>query len=163
MSVRRADGVSFQAPAEAAAEADLVLASDLRVIQVVVAVRVQHAVGEDRRRHLHRTAEENLQSAGGPGVAAGLQDVGHAHRGVKPPRLAGQCGPDSRESAAEQQFQVPVLHPKPGLGEADKGAGEALAHAIAVAPGARQPLNFGFHTAQEPRQLLLAGSLLVAR
>jgi len=115
--------LAAEAFAEALAEEDFLFGGDVFAVEVVVAVGVEEAVAEDGRGDANRLAEERLQAAGGPGVAAGLDDVGHAEVWVELPRPSRQADADGQEFVGEEMDcvvrQVQRTGGKPGEGGYD--------------------------------------------
>jgi len=81
--------LAAEALAEALAETELVGGGEAGMVEVVIGVGVKQAVGEDGGSEFHGLTEKSLQSAGGPGIAAGLDSVFHGESGVKAARPAG--------------------------------------------------------------------------
>ena len=161
--IGRGRSLPGQPPAEAGAETELVPGRNGCVVQVVVGVGIEHAVGEDGRRQAHPPAQQHLQAASGPGVAAGLQDVGGAHPRIETPGLARQAGPDGRKPAGQQHLQVPILQPQGRPPELGEGGGDPLVSGRAFRPRARQSLQLSLHPAEEPLELAFRGGLLGGR
>src|SRR5271165_1044454 len=78
-----------QALAEPLAEMKFLRSGQVRMVEIIVAIGVEEAVGQDRWSEFHWLAEQRLQAARGPRIAAGLESVGHAEGRVetaRPPR-----------------------------------------------------------------------------
>src|SRR5579863_2257118 len=83
-AIRCRDVLACQPSSKLLAESQLPLPGNGGIVEVVIAVRIQHAVSEDGRRDVHRQSEKRLQSASRPGIAASLKNLGSADRGVEP-------------------------------------------------------------------------------
>src|ERR1700683_429681 len=70
--------LATQAIAKAIAKAELGCRGDVFTIQIVVAVWIEKAVAQDGWCDFYARAEQGLQSASSPGIAAGLDNIGHA-------------------------------------------------------------------------------------
>ena len=95
-----------QAIAKAGAECELSLRRNLFGIEIVVAVGIQQAVANDRGRHLHAVAEQRLNSANRPGIAAGLGGIGKGETWIEAPRPLRKLGADGEESVGEQMHSL---------------------------------------------------------
>src|ERR1700733_5091488 len=78
-------------------EVKLRFSGDVLTIQVVVAIRIKEAVSQDGWCNSHALAEQRLQSARGPGIAACLDDIGHVQAWVELPRPPCQLGTHGQE------------------------------------------------------------------
>ena len=78
MRIARGIQLAAQTLAEAFTEMEFFRAGQARMVEIVVAVRVEEAVANDCRSQIHGLTEERLQAASGPGIAAGLDNVVHA-------------------------------------------------------------------------------------
>lgn len=93
--------VAGETAAEAVGELLLFGPRGRGLVDVVVAVGVEEAVGEDAGAERDFCAEEGLESAGSPGIAAGLSDVVLGERGVEAPGPGGELGADGEELGGE--------------------------------------------------------------
>ena len=94
--------VALEAQAEAVIEAELVVAGDGALVEVVIGVGVKQAVSKDGGREGHGRAEQRLKTAGGPGVAAGLDDACVGEGGIEAMGPAGELCADGKEAVSEQ-------------------------------------------------------------
>ena len=159
--VRRGDGLTGQTTPEPAAETDFRIARDGRIVQVVVRVRVEHAVREDRGRQPHLPPQQHLKGARRPGVAAGLENIRSCDGGIEAPRLARQGGADGRKPLAQQQIDMAVLEFEAARGEALKGGRNPAVSGCPLRPGARQAAHLGPQAFQKLQQGSLSFLLLV--
>ena len=97
-----------QALAESPAEAQLLSAGQAGLVEAVVAVRVKQTVGEDRCSQFHGLAEQSLQTASGPGIAEGLDDVSHAQGWVEATRPAGKLRAYRQKAAGKKLYCLRV-------------------------------------------------------
>jgi len=96
--IGRQEQLAAQPLTESLTELELLLSRQTGLVKIVVAVRVKKAVGKYRWGECHGLAEQRLQTAAGPCIAAGLDGVRVAQGPVKaasPPRefcsIAGTC------------------------------------------------------------------------
>jgi hypothetical protein len=94
--------VSAQAPAKAFAEEKLVCRRERGIVEVVVAVGVEHAVARERGSQRHGLAQQRLQAAGGPGIAAGLDRIGHGKFRIESARPAREFGADAQKCSRKK-------------------------------------------------------------
>src|SRR5580658_11102327 len=73
-------------------EPELRFSGDVLTIQIVVAIGIQKAVSQDGWCNSHALAEQRLQSASSPCIAACLNNIGHAQAWVELPRPPCQPG-----------------------------------------------------------------------
>jgi hypothetical protein len=110
--------LTAQTLAEAFTELEFVVGGQVWVVEIVVAVGIEEAVGEQGRSEFHRLAEKGLQAAGGPGIAAGLNGVGHAEGGVKAARIPRELSADGQKFVGEELVDSPsrpsAVAAKPG-------------------------------------------------
>lgn len=124
-----------QTVAKAAAEVELFGSGLGGVVEGVVAIGIKEAVAEDAGGEAEGLAKEGLESAGGPGIAAGLDDAGLGEGGVEVAGPAGEAGADGEKLAGEQSdgFGAEI---EGGSGETGEGSGDAFGGAGAVAAAA---------------------------
>jgi len=120
-----------QALTKTLAELELVFRGQAGMVEAVVAVGIEKAVCNDGRSELHRSAEKGLQSAAGPGIAAGLDDVGHAEGWVKTARPASKLSARGQEIICEE-IGCFVIEAKRGGSEGGKERNDTLLHAEAL-------------------------------
>jgi len=152
--------LTAQTLAEALAELELVVGGQVGVVKVVVAVGIEKAVGEQGRGEFHGLAEKGLQAAGGPGIAAGLDGVGHAEGWVKaacPPR---ELRADGQEVVGEE-LDCFAFKTERGGCEAGKECDDALLYAEALGWRAWHAPGFTLDGAQALVIGLFALALLV--
>lgn len=110
--------------AEAGAEMELGCGAEIFAVEEVIAVRVEQAVAEDGRGEALRHTEKRLEAAGCPRIAAGLDDVGHAERGIEAARPTGELRAGGKEIAGQEidgiSAEVEAL-----CGELGEGIGDA--------------------------------------
>ena len=102
--MRVARGYDFASKAESKALAELSfgLCANAGLVQIVVRVGVQQAVAEYRGGELDLLTEKRLQTAGGPSIATGLDDIFLAEIGIEAPRPSGQAGACREEVVGEE-------------------------------------------------------------
>src|ERR1700677_226537 len=94
--------VAAKATTEALAEAEFIRSRQRGMVEVVIAVRVEEAVGQDGGGEFHWLAEQRLQAAAGPCVAAGLDDFGIAESRVKAARPARKLGAHGQKFVGDE-------------------------------------------------------------
>src|SRR6185312_10482574 len=77
--------LTLQQASEPLAEPELFLGCYPLVIQVVIAIRIQQAVSNNRGCNPDLRAKQRLQSTGGPGISASLNNIGHTQRFIESP------------------------------------------------------------------------------
>lgn len=100
------DRLPGEAPAEVAAEPLLGRRGDPGVVEVVVGVGIEHAVGERGGRERHREPEEHLNAVDDPGVAQRLADLLQLHVGIEGAGLAHEFLAGGEEVVGEEEVPV---------------------------------------------------------
>src|SRR5580658_8815077 len=102
MGIAGLKSMAVEAPAKAFAEAEFIRCGQGGMVEVVVAVGVEKAVGEDGGSELHGLAEQRLQAAAGPRIAAGLDNFGVAESRIKAARPARKLGAHGQEFVGDE-------------------------------------------------------------
>jgi len=153
---------SRQAGAEARIEGQLVSRGDRRIVEVIVAVGIEHAVGEDRRRDTHGDAQQQLQEVSRPDVAAGLIDVLARDHGIEAVGHPGKLSRRFEKPAVQERVQCALvsLHCFPY--DIPQGQTDAHPHGPLLRFGLRRAFQFGGHCCKEVVQMPFVGSLRAA-
>ena len=160
MIVLRWKALAAQALAEPRTEEVLGLSGCVAAIEIVVGVGVQEAVSDDGRRDVRGFAEQRLQPVDGPGVAAGLNNLGDGECGVEAARAASEFGARAQEAAGDELDRF-LFEVQCGCGEAGECGDEAILHGDAFRFGAGSMAQFQLHGAEAFVVGLLAIALLV--
>ena len=75
---------------------------------------------------MHALAQQRLETAGSPGIAAGREDVRDAYGRIEASGLPRQIRADGRKPASEQQGEMAIVQVQTGLGKLPKSFGEAF-------------------------------------
>jgi hypothetical protein len=108
-TVPRCNRFACKPAAEPSAERTLRLSSRARVVKVVIAIRIQHAVTEDGWRKFDFAIKQKLQPTCRPRVSACLEDIAGRHLGVKAPRSPGKLTANASECVLQEQRYVRVV------------------------------------------------------
>ena len=123
--------LAAQTPAEAFTEVELLGCGQARVVEIIVAVGIEEAVGEDGGGELDGEIEKRLEAARRPGIAAGLNCVGYREGGIEGARPAGKLS-SGREEMAGKQIERGVIEIKGGGSEKRECGDDALLGAEAA-------------------------------
>ena len=117
------------------------------MIEVVIAVGVKKAVSQDGWSEFHGLAEQRLQTATGPGIAAGLDGVGVREACVKASCPACEFCAHGQKMIGDEPVLF-VVEAQSDRGEAREEGDDALLHEEALGGVARDSPAFALHGAQ---------------
>lgn len=147
MRIAGGQALAAEALAEAFAEAEFVRGGQIRMVEMVVCVGIEEAIGEDGGRELHGPAEQGLESTGGPRIAAGLDGVFHGEGRIEAAGPASELCANGKEAVGEQIYSF-AFKAKSGSCEAGKERNDSLLHEMPLGWRARGATSLLLDSAQ---------------
>jgi len=100
--IRWRNQLAAQPTPEALREGTLLLARDALLVEEIVAVGIDEAVAENRRREAQARTQQRLETAGRPRIARGLHDARLAQVWIEAARPLCQLNTNRKKTAGEQ-------------------------------------------------------------
>src|SRR5208283_235255 len=156
----RSNPFSRQTLPDANVELALLFGGYVCVVQEIVGIGVEHAVGEDCRGQTHLPAQQRLQTAGRPGVAGCLVDVLGTYGRIEAACFTGHLLADGRKTVVQQQSKVLVLEIECASAKALKSKGQPFPQSSPARVRAWRTTQIPFNALQELFQASFPGDLL---